>query len=411
MMTNRAYAFLFTVFLGSICALFHLSTAYARGTTGSWTLMVYMDGDNDLERFVGPDIETELGFSSDDVHVVVLADRAPGYDRSRGDWTGTLLFVTREGITATAADALEDWGEVNMGDPRTLEQFITWCKVNYPADHYALIFWDHGWMWRPYQTMWDKTSDDTLDPDEILSVMETVGPVDVVAYDACEQSTIEVQAQWRKYASVFVGSEEDLGWDGLEYDKVLPSLLANPSMSPRDLGLLMARSMTANTDAETASMVALNEDWDNLLAAVDEWSRELLYMLPLHRADYDIAWSQTTGMADPLNKDLGDAARNILEAVPDPVIQAKSQAVIDALGKAVQFEWHVDRAEYEGISGLTIFWPRNPRDLDEPSSPENDFLYYRRNLEFSRLVHWDEFIRAYAGRKRAWPGTDLITSK
>lgn len=400
MLQNRPYASLFVALTGAVYLLFSSFLAWAESTTGKWTLMVYMNGDNDLERFVAKDIETELGFSSDDVHVVVLADRTPGYDRSRGDWTGTLLFVTRSGITATVADAVEDWGEVSMGDPQTLDRFIAWCKINYPADRYALVLWDHGWTWRPYQSLWDQTSDDTLDPNEILAVMETAGPVDLVAYDACEQASIEVQAQWRNHASVFVGSQADLGWDGIEYDRVLPSLLANPSMSPEELGLLMAHSMTVDTDAETASMAVLNEDWDNLLVAVDEWARTLLYRLPLHRSDYDIARSQTIGMSDPLNKDLGDAARKILEVVPDPVVRARSQAVIDALGRTIVYEWHVNNAEYQGVSGLTIYWPRNPQDLDEPSSPPNDFRYYRRNLEFSTLTHWDEFIRAYTWGKQ-----------
>jgi hypothetical protein len=373
----------------------------AQGTIGKWTFMVYMDGDNDLERFVVKDIERELAFFSKDVHIVVLADRIPRYDKSRGNWTGTLLFVTRSGITATVADAVEDWGEANMGDPRTLERFITWSKINYPADRYALFFWDHGWTWRPYQSIWDQTSDDTLDPDEILSVMERVGPVDVVAFDGCEQADIEVQAQWRRHASVFVGSQDDMGWDGIEYERVLPSLLADPSMSPEELGLLLAQSMTRHTDGVTASMTVLNEDWDILLAAVDMWAKALLHKLPKYRSEYDLAWHRTVGMADPLNKDLGDAARKILETVPDSLIRARSQAVIDALSRTIAYEWHVDNPEYQGVSGLTIFWPLTLSDLDEPSSPQNDFSYYRHKLLFSAMTHWDEFLKSYTRRERS----------
>lgn len=400
MLKNRAYAFLSTLLTSTVCMLLSASATIAQPAAGKWTVMVYMNGDNDLERFVAKDIETELGFSSDDIHVVVLADRTPGYDRSRGDWTGTLLFVPETGTRATVAEATEDWGEANMGDPQTLERFVLWCKGNYPADRYALVLWDHGWMWRPYQSMWDQTSDDTLDPDEILSAMENAGPVDLVAYDACEQAAIEVQAQWREYASVFVGSQADLGWDGIEYDSVLTNLLANPSMLPEQLGRLMAYSMTANTDTETASMTVLDENWNDLLVAVDDWSQVLLYGLPLHRAEYDAAWAGTVGMADPLNKDLGDAARKILRGVSDPVIKTKSLAVLDALRRTVGYEWHVNNGEYAGVSGLTIFWPRTLRDMDELSSPQNDFRYYTTKLEFSKLTHWDEFLRAYVWKNR-----------
>jgi hypothetical protein len=52
-----------------------------------------------------------------------------------------------------------------MGDKQTLIDFVTWTKANYPADHYALVFWGHGWNWHP-GVMQDDTNADTLDYDE-----------------------------------------------------------------------------------------------------------------------------------------------------------------------------------------------------------------------------------------------------
>ena len=108
--------------------------------------MVYIVGDNDLEKYVALDIETELAQpgSNADVNVVALADRVPGYDSAAGDWTGTLLFYVTQGMLATPENAVADWGERNMGDPQTLIDFVQWTKANYPADHYALVLWDHG---------------------------------------------------------------------------------------------------------------------------------------------------------------------------------------------------------------------------------------------------------------------------
>ena len=59
----------------------------------AWTVMVYIDGDNNLEEYVVKDIESELSAlgSNASVNVVCIADRGPGYDKSRGDWQGTLL--------------------------------------------------------------------------------------------------------------------------------------------------------------------------------------------------------------------------------------------------------------------------------------------------------------------------------
>ena len=35
---------------------------------------------------------------------------------------------------------------------------MSYSKTNYPADHYALYFWGHGWSWHPGWVMEDDTS-------------------------------------------------------------------------------------------------------------------------------------------------------------------------------------------------------------------------------------------------------------
>lgn len=372
-----------------------LSASAAPPSRPKWTFMVYIDGDNNLERYVTLDIETELAQpgSNADVHVVALADRIPGYDNSAGDWTTTKLFYITPGMQATPENALADWGERNMGDPETLREFIQWAKTNHTADHYALILWDHGWGWRPYQTMWDETDNDSLDQHEILSVLQEVGGVDVVGYDACEQQMIEVETTWRGYAEAIAASQQDVGWNGFEYDQVLTALQANPNMTGADLAVELARSMQDWTSAA----VALNAAWDTLLAAVDAWSIALLNGLPTYQSAYDQAYKFTQAMADPTNKDLYDAAKEIKARVNDPGIQAASQAVMDAVTAVTLYEWH--KKGYKDAHGIGIFWPRTRADLDEPSSPQNDFEYYR-TLLFAQRTHWDEFIAVYADRDR-----------
>jgi len=374
-----------------------VSASAARQTRSQvkWTFMVYMNGDNNLEKYVTPDIETELAQvgSNADVNVVVLADRIPGYSNAAGNWTTTKLFYVTKGMTATPDKALADWGERNMGDPQTLIDFIQYAKTNYPADHYALVLWDHGWGWRPYQTMWDETNDDTLDPHEIVAAMKTAGPVDVVGYDACEQQMIEIEATWRNYAKAIAASQEDVWWEGFRYAVILTDLEANPAMTAEQLAVEMARTMTDKTIAA----VTLNSNWDNLITAIDRWSLALLNGLPTYRAAYDAAYADTQHVADPTNRDLYDAAAEIKAHVSDPSIQAKSQAVMDAVKAVVLYEWH--RGKYPDAHGIGIFWPRLPADLDEPSSPQwNDFDYYRNYLRFSKLTHWDEFLDAYVIR-------------
>ena len=108
----------FIAFLSTLVLLF-TSTAIvaAKAPTptprAKWTVMVYISGDNNLESYVVSDIETELAptGSSANVQVVALADRAPGYDTSRGDWQTTKLFHVTKGMLATPENAVADWGD------------------------------------------------------------------------------------------------------------------------------------------------------------------------------------------------------------------------------------------------------------------------------------------------------------
>src|SRR5215204_655221 len=101
------------------------NAAAAPPARAKWTVMVYMAGDNNLEDYVVKDIELELAptGSSANVQVVALADRAPGYDTSRGDWQSTKLYHVTQGMLATPENAVADWGERNFGDPQTLIDF------------------------------------------------------------------------------------------------------------------------------------------------------------------------------------------------------------------------------------------------------------------------------------------------
>ena len=113
-----------------------------------WTFMVYLDGDNNLEE-AGIDDFMEMSSvgSSAEVNIVVQFDRRDLYDTTYGDWENCKRFYVTQGLEPYAANGTE-MGELNMGDPATLTNFINWATAAYPADNYALILWNHGGGWR-----------------------------------------------------------------------------------------------------------------------------------------------------------------------------------------------------------------------------------------------------------------------
>jgi hypothetical protein len=348
--------------------------------------MVYISGDNDLEDYVVKDLELELAptGSSANVQIVALADRGPGYDTSYGDWQTTKLFHVTKGMTAASANAVADWGERNMGDKQTLIDFVAWTKANYPADHYALYFWGHGWNWHPGYVMQDDTDNDTLDMGEIEAALPSIGFMDMVGFDGCNMASIEVQMLWHGHATALAHSQEWVGWDGVEYDVVLAQLAANPNMTADQVAIATSQSATSD---KTWSAVAVDSRFDALLTAVDQWSVALKNGLGANRKKYDQAFGATRSFWQaPMDKDLYDMALEINNRVTDSNIKTRSQAVMNAVNAVVLHERHVNA--YSEVHGITIY------HISRATEKDSNYTYYR-TLDFALQTGWDEFLNAY----------------
>ncbi|MEK7812948.1 MAG: S8 family serine peptidase, partial [Candidatus Desantisbacteria bacterium] len=190
-----------------------------------WTFMVYLDGDNDLEDAAIDDfLEMAKVGSTDKINIVVQFDRIPGYNSDHGDWTGTKMFYITKDMTPIPGSATMDIGEANMGNPQTLIDFVKWVKLGYPAEHYALVLWNHGGGWRNKQKgvstkdiCIDDTDGDVLYMKEVSSALASVSPIDLIGFDACLMAMIEVAYQIKDFGDVMVGSEGNEPNDGWPY--------------------------------------------------------------------------------------------------------------------------------------------------------------------------------------------------
>ena len=356
-----------------------------------WTVMVYISGDNNLEAYVVKDIEEELGLvgSNADIKVLALADRVPGYDTSRGDWQTTKLFYVTQGMLADSASALADWGERNFGDPQTLIDFVTWSKANYPADHYALYFWGHGWNWHPGYVMADDTDQDTLDYHEIKAALPSIGFIDVVGFDGCNMASIEVFKLWQGHATAVAASQEYVNWNGIEYDVVLSQLVADPNLTADQVAIATAQSAIIQGGERTWSAVAVDGRFNSLLTATDQFGTALYDGLAANRKKYDRAFGATRSMWQaPMDKDLYDMAYEIDRLVSDSNIKSKAQAVMSAINSVVLWEGHTNA--YSEVHGITIY------HISKASEKDAAYSYYRSTVDFALETSWDEFLDAYA---------------
>ncbi|HZK11125.1 MAG TPA: clostripain-related cysteine peptidase [Atribacterota bacterium] len=241
------YAIIFFLIILSIsltgCFLFP-----PRDNTVEWTVMVYLDADNNLESAGIDDInEMEMVGSTGDVNIVVQADRIPGYDISNSDWTNTRrYYITQDfDLVQINSQLKSDLGELNMGDPQTLIDFTDWATTNYPAKKYLLVIWNHGGGFRSLSLTkdiaWDYTSGgDRITMSELEYALSAISTqmgkkIDIVGMDACLMAMTEVAYQIKDYTDILIASEENSPGDGWPYDTILAQLVSNPLMSPKQL--------------------------------------------------------------------------------------------------------------------------------------------------------------------------------
>src|SRR6266850_3036351 len=203
-----------------------LRTPLASGVA-NWTVLVYMVADNDLEPFAIQDInEMEAAAPSSAVQIAIEVDRSPRYDTSNGDWSSTRRYrILHDANSSTISSLpLADLGEVDMGDPQALADFLSWGVDAYPASHYLVVLWDHGYGWSGGFGN-DLTDGDHLSLAEVREGL-TQGarhlgrPFDVLGFDACLMQQVDVLFELSGVADYFVGAEDLEPAAGWVYDEM-----------------------------------------------------------------------------------------------------------------------------------------------------------------------------------------------
>jgi hypothetical protein len=238
----------------------------------NWTILVYMDGDNNLEGNAILDInEMEAVDLPDNVNVIVQIDRNPGYDYSNDNWTETRRYkivhdTDTKNIGSIWLDEANPIGELNMGHPETLSNFIEWGVKTYPSKKTILILWDHGGGWRSEQdntfnltkgVCWDDTNgNDYLEMREVASAMELAKnrsnkTINVMGFDVCLAGMTEVAYELKDQVSDYYvfsqALEPGTGWD---YDNWMSSFVSTPDISTLDISRSVVSTYQANYEGQ-----------------------------------------------------------------------------------------------------------------------------------------------------------------
>lgn len=222
----------------------------------AWTIMVYMSGDNNLEGQSFQEILEMEKALPDDAEIILLHDRSPEFSTDFDDLRGARIYRIRKTAASydmeqyyqtmnrallppqLSSEVIRELGDINMSDPRNLEDFVRFVAENYPAERYALVGWDHGNGW--YGLMGDETSGDYMTIREYTDAVARAAKLlprkkfDLVMFEMCLMGQLDVLYETRKITDFAVASAPSIPAFGSDYIAILP--LFTGDISVEELG-------------------------------------------------------------------------------------------------------------------------------------------------------------------------------
>ncbi|MGK7952907.1 MAG: clostripain-related cysteine peptidase [Xenococcaceae cyanobacterium] len=354
-----------------------------------WTVLVYINADNDLEGAGLDDInEMEAVNLPDNVNVVVQIDRSEGYDSSNGDWTDTRRgLIQHDSNINRISSNLESIGEQDMGSPQTLTDFIAWGTENYQAKNYSVVVWDHGGGLDGIS--WDETDNynnlSINDVTEAITDANLGDSLKMVGFDACLMALAEVGYDLRDLTEVVVSSQQiELG-DGWDYEGWLQRLAdVGGNMTAEQLGSAVVESYDEFYDGKWTQSAIKTDGYDDLHSAINNFASTVLN----NATDsdwYGIIQARYSALEHdwqlPNERDLLGFMEGVKENAVTEVIKTKAKEVIDAINDTVitQVELNVD------YGGIGIYLPSANGNI------RGD--YNESELSFLANNAWDDFVR------------------
>lgn len=408
----------------------------------TWTYMVYMAADNNLEASAWLDmLEMENVGTSDQVNIVVLMDRGGTFYGKKGCFkylvaqkphslesggSVTAIYSDTEALLAElatfASTPVEEMGNVNTGDPDTLINFVNWGMEAYPANKYAVVLWNHGSGWKPeLETTppcpqlkdskgrgicWDDTSGDYLTSHEVKyafdKIFETTGQkIEFVGMDACLMGMVETAYDLKdtvKWFSASENSEPGFGWP---YHYILADVKLDPSIDGRrmacttvsrfkqwyaDANVPDSTGINSRVTMSGVNMVNVNALADSISAfaedAINKMDTEAVNLLAAGESTPNAEFvTDTASYTD--YKDLNILFENYANTVTDATLATNATAVNTAVTQAVSYYGY----------GSSV--PTNSRAISIWLPDSTQYGLYQSSYEaisFAQGTQWDEYL-------------------
>jgi streptogramin lyase len=369
----------------------------------TWTFLLYLDGDNaGTAPFLNR--ETPLGVlyrleqaTNPNVRVVALYD-GPGTNNS-------FYYVQQSDGHFTQ----EARGEVNMGDPQTLIDFVRWGKRQAPGTFTYLAIADHANGLTGIA--WDTTNgNDYLSATDLRQALTAItdngaDPLDVLHLDGCLMGLLEIAYQVRGQARYLIASE-NLAWSAFAYERYREAVTSTTYGITLTIAVVDDYAARVGAYGLPYTIAALDmSKIDTIVTRTDTLASELLrYALSSTtnrnalmnlRAQTQAFDSTGDGQitAEDEYVDLNHWATLAQTGINDSAVKNAALALHSDLTGFIVRERH-QTGGYNGqvvnleqAHGVAIYYPR------QLSSTTYQF-YGQGGLTFPVDTHWDEYLAA-----------------
>ena len=263
------------------------------------TLVVYMAADNDLESYAVQNLKAMEHADFSKMNVLVLFDRAEGFDETNDDWTDTRLFElvhdeSDSNVILSKRISCPPLGlssktetELDMGNPSVLWNLLNFVRNNYESEQYALIIWGHGTGWRYAAGEMNEMKDKSINPVvRAVAIDDRTGSymsvhdmgralrnqgLSVIGFDTCFGGVFENVYELKNHAEYTVASPGITPSGGWDYKRLLEDL-SDSNFSSKEVADIMAESSLVNitifNNQKLYSLMNDIEDFSKSLAAI-----------------------------------------------------------------------------------------------------------------------------------------------
>ena len=353
----------------------------------TWTIMVYIVG-SDLESYAGAatsDLEEMMDADlGDHVQLLVQTGGASYWYTDGIDEDTRQRFEIRNGRLRE----VDDIGSGSMSNTKSVADFLKWGTTDYPADHYGVIFWDHGGG-TEFGYGYDELYEEILSLEDMKSAFDSCGEqFAFVGFDACLMQTVGTAYMLEPYADYLFGSEDVLPGEGWYYTSWLEQLAEDPGMSTLELGARITDATNKeNGDEYTFSVLDLREIKNVYTQLMTFYNAAGTTLADKETGTYTTLSTARAGAKCYGGYDQIDA----IDMIRRCENLAYSNDVIAAMQSCIKYR---NNSRIKGNFGLAMFYPTK-RDLDTYSETRQTLIDVAYHEDYVRFL--DNYVTILSG--------------